>query len=79
MSKEDVARALSPDNKGIMLFVVGCIAYTFPTDPNGHHQTPFIRTISKNEPSFITIDDGLIAPQKLELREFGLGLGRPAD
>jgi hypothetical protein len=82
LSKEDVARGLSPDNQHLMLlFIVGCIDYTFPTDPKGHHQTPFILRIHKKGPDFrgIGIDDKLIPPGDLVLLENGIGIGSSAD
>jgi hypothetical protein len=81
LSKEEIERGLeaSKDKKHLSLIVVGCVDYTFSTDPDTHHQTPFIRTINKNEPSLISIEDNLIPPGKLLLREFGLAIGRPAD
>jgi len=74
--------AASPDKKGISLFAVGCIDYTFTTDSDAHHQTPFIRQISKKFPriiSPISIDDKMIPADQLEVREFGIGVGRAAD
>ncbi|WP_420970864.1 hypothetical protein [Bradyrhizobium sp. B120] len=80
LSKEEVARGLGVDNKTIPLFVVGCIDYTFPTDPTAHHQTPFIREIDQNPvPIPISIDDGLIPPGKLVLREHIVGIGRASN
>ncbi len=78
--KESVARYLLPGpDKIVSLYVIGCVSYAFPTDPTGFHQTPFIRIVMLNEARFIHIDDGLIPPSRLLLRESGIFQGRAAD
>jgi hypothetical protein len=66
----EVKKGLSgPEKKNISLFVVGCVDYTFATDPTGHHQTGFIRDLVKKIPSVISVDEGMVPVDKLILRE----------
>jgi hypothetical protein len=80
-TREEVERGLqiSRDKKHIMLVVVGCIDYTFPTDPAVHHQTWFMRDLRKRTPELISPDDGMIPVDQLFLEESGIGSGQYAD
>jgi hypothetical protein len=83
ISKDAIALGLqgSPDKRHLSLMVVGCIDYTFGTDPETHHQTPFIRQFRKQNITEgpISIDDKMIRAAALQLDEFGIGIGRAAD
>jgi uncharacterized protein YecT (DUF1311 family) len=83
MPKEAVARGLefSAEKKYLSFMVVGCIDYTFGTDPETHHQTPFIRQLRKRNIAEgpISIDDKMILAAALQLDDFGIGIGRAAD
>jgi hypothetical protein len=79
LTKEEIARGLRADYKTLLLFIVGCIDYTFPTDPTAHHQTPFIRRLFKKDLPFLSVDDGKIAADKLLLMEEVIGIGRSAN
>jgi hypothetical protein len=81
LTPDDIAKALlvSADHKKLSLFVVGCIDYTFATDPKRHHQTGFVLGLNKNGPYFISPDDGRVEIPDLELSAFGLGYGIQAD
>lgn len=71
--------ALSADKKHVLLYIVGCIDYTFPTDPNEHHQTSFIYEIRQNDMYPTIFEDGIISIDQLSLVETGIGLGKYAD
>jgi hypothetical protein len=81
--KDALERGLevSADKQHVVLFVVGCVDYTFTTDPDTHHQTPFIRELTKRDlrAGGISIDEKIIPAEQLILREFGMGIGRAAD
>jgi hypothetical protein len=81
ISKEEIEKGLrvSADGKHIALFIVGCIDYTFATDPNHHHQTGFILDLRKNGPFLISPEERQISADDLILTEFGVGGGRRAD
>ena len=73
-------RSASADGKHLLMQVVGCIDYTFPTDATTHHQTGFILDLSKNTPFFwIGPDEARIPIENLMLRESGVGSGHYAD
>ena len=59
-SKDTIERGaeISADKKSVALLVVGCVDYTFETDPDMHHQTPFIRELTRRDARIgIRIDD----------------------
>jgi len=81
-SSADIESALplSADKKAVNLYVFGCVDYTFPTDPEGHHQTQFFYEVQRNgPPGLVNADAGRIPPEQLELRPSSVGLGRNAD
>jgi hypothetical protein len=45
-------------NATIPFVIAGCVDYSFPTDPNSHHQTRFLFTLTKLPPAIVI--DGLI-------------------
>ncbi|HEY3917911.1 MAG TPA: hypothetical protein VGL83_08955 [Stellaceae bacterium] len=71
--------AVLPPNNLLLLTAVGCIDYTFPTDPDAHHQTGFIVEIRQNNGLPIAFQDGLIPIAQLSVTDFPLGAGRYAD
>jgi hypothetical protein len=79
-SREDIEKgaAMSVDKKHIVLFVIGCIDYTFPTDATTHHQTGFIFEVLKDF-AFVSLEDGEIPGASSNLMEHGIGAGRHAD
>ncbi len=81
-SREEIEKgaATSSDEKQIMLYVVGCIDYTFPTDATKHHQTGFVLEVMRDRilPT-ITLDDGIIPISRLSLIEGMAGVGKYAD
>jgi hypothetical protein len=82
ISREDIERALpaSADGKYVSLYVIGCIDYTFPTDPNVHHQTGFIYGLTKRGSTPISPDDGQIPAANLMLIDNSeMGASRHAD
>jgi hypothetical protein len=84
ISREEIdkGRRVSADRKHIALFVVGCVDYTFPTDPERHHQTGFIFDFMRfieGVPVQINPDEGNIPAENLRLVDSPLGMGRYAD
>lgn len=84
ISREEIEKGLltSPERKHIALFVVGCIDYTFISDPGHHHQTRFIFDLHRfvdGVPCLVSPDDGQIPANNLRLQDFPLGVGRYAD
>jgi hypothetical protein len=81
-SREDIEKGaeVSADKKQIMLSVVGCIDYTFPTDPTKHHQTGFVLGVMRDVmfPT-VVLEDGIIPIDRLSLMDSWLGHGRFAD
>jgi hypothetical protein len=79
--QEDIQKALpaSVGGKYVSLYVYGCIDYTFPTDPNNHHQTGFVYELQKKGPDPISPDDGKIEAANLTLMDTGVGMGQQAD
>ena len=71
--------ATSKDGKHLMLYIVGCIDYTFPIDKDVHHQTGFIRLIERNGPDLLSPDDGVIPANQLIAKDAFLGQGQYAD
>jgi hypothetical protein len=73
--------AFDPDRKRVQIFVVGCVNYTFPSDPQGCHQTWFMLDVRKADGAFgvIRVDEGTYPPAALTLREAMAGMGRYAD
>ena len=80
VSKDDVdkGREISADGKHVLMWVIGCVDYTFPTDPTTHHQTMFMFELTRSR-SLIAPDDGTIPASELRLQESGIGDGRYAD
>jgi hypothetical protein len=77
--KEAIERGLK-SGQHVDLIVVGCVDYTFPTDPDTHHQTPFIRQLIRRDVGApINIDDNMLRPEQLMLREFADHIVRAAD
>jgi hypothetical protein len=83
ISKDELDAAVNNNTAGtgvVSLHVVGCIDYTFPSDPTTHHQTGFIREVcKKGSPFFIKATDGNIPATDLELRHSPMTDARPAD
>lgn len=85
ISQEEIGkgRQVSADKKHIALFIVGCIDYTFPSDPEHHHQTGFIfdllRFVKGIPVAVINPDDGQIPADNLRLMDSPFGVGRFAD
>jgi hypothetical protein len=81
ISAEEIKKglAVSADGKHVVLYVFGCIDYTFPTDPTTHHQTGFIRELRKEGSFLVSPDDGIIPIDKLTLMDTGVGIGQYAD
>ena len=80
----DRGRLITYDKKHVVLFIVGCVDYTFPSDSEHHHQTGFIYDIlalseSGTPVGQVSLDGGNIPVEKLGLVESFLGLGRYAD
>ena len=75
----EAGAAASADKKHMLLYVVGCIDYTFPTDAATHHQTGFILEVRKDRAFPITLEDGVLPISRLSLTETGIGDGRYAD
>ncbi len=75
---EEGARA-SVNSNQVLLFVVGCIDYTFPTDATIHHQTGFIFEVQRNDLLTISLENGIIPIAQLRLMETGVGDSRFAD
>jgi hypothetical protein len=88
--RSDIERALEStkqltknNNTHVPFLVVGCVDYSFPTDPNSHHQTRFLLQMQKNPPFFIVggvirgnpivPEDGQIPAEALMLLDFGTG------
>jgi hypothetical protein len=53
--------------------VIGCIDYSFTTDPFTHHQTWFIEDFIRMDDVPIDPDEGTISCKVLDLRTSGLG------
>ncbi len=72
---------LSVKKNQLMLFIVGCIDYTFPTDASMHHQTGFIYELRGDDQFPISFENGIIPIDNLRLTEAGIGVsdGRFAD
>jgi hypothetical protein len=66
-SREDIEEGAtaSADKKQILLYVFGCIDYTFPTDATTHHQTGFILEVRKDLAFPISLEDGTIPIARL--------------
>ena len=75
----EAGAATSADKKQVVLYVVGCIDYTFPTDATTHHQTGFILEVRRDRAFPITLEDGVLPISRLSLMETGIGPGRYAD
>jgi len=80
-SQDDITKGMlvSGDKKSISLSVVGCIDYTFPTDPNTHHQTRFIYDLMRSTPAPIRPEEGNIPAASLRLSDSSTIIGREAD
>jgi hypothetical protein len=76
---EDIAEGLliSTSREFVSLFVIGCVDYTFATDPDGHHQTSFIYEIMTTSLRIHPKRRSYL-PTELRLMEFHLG-GMRAD
>jgi hypothetical protein len=71
---------VNADRTNILLYVIGCIDYTFPSGDAIHHQTRFILELRKNPPDiFICPDEGQIPVASLSLKDLGIGMGHYAD
>jgi hypothetical protein len=82
VSKEDIDKALlsSPGVKAVLLYVIGCIDYTFPADPLTHHQTGFIRELRRRGfPGHLRPEDGDVPFADLEMVHSPMIQARPAD
>jgi hypothetical protein len=81
--KADVERGLeiSTEKNAVMIHVVGCAEYTFPSDLGVHHQTRFIYELMPRMPFATSIQPALgrIEGVALDLRPHILGAGRLAD
>jgi hypothetical protein len=71
--------AASGDGKGVNLFLLGCIDYSFPTDAKTHHQTGFMYQIIKTATVVIRPADGSIPAEQLQLLDTAIGMGEFAD
>lgn len=69
------------NNEFMGLYVVGFVDYTFHSDFENHHQTGFIYHLYKTgRPTLhLTVDEGQIPPEGLQLIPEMLGMGRDAD
>jgi len=80
ISPEEIEKGLAVGaDKNVALYVVGCVDYTFQTDPANHHQTGFILELRRKGPFILRPADGDVPADQLELRESGAGDGRRAD
>lgn len=84
IKREEIEKGLlaSFDKRRISLFIVGCVDYTFPSDPEHHHQTGFIFDLERlagGIPGPIIPEEGTIPAANLRLFDSPLGLGRYAD
>jgi hypothetical protein len=68
-------RELSQGGKYVLMYVLGCIDYTFATDAANHHQTPFIVQVSRANGLPISPDDGT----QFMVMNFSMGTSRSAD
>jgi len=67
--------------------IMGCVDYSFPTDPGSHHQTRFLFSLLKKQP--VTISDGFVKGNPIrpedgmikaeDLMFLNLGFGHSAD
>lgn len=80
-SRDDIEKGAltSVDKKQLLLYVVGCIDYTFPTDATTHHQTGFILEVRRDRLLPVTFEDGIIPIDRLSLMESAMNAGRHAD
>jgi len=78
---DEIEKALltNPEHRYLSLSVVGCLDYTFATDPEKHHQTRFIFEVHKKGPIPISPMDKRIEETDLSLFESGIGQGWEAD
>jgi hypothetical protein len=82
VTPDEIKKALpaSKDGKYIALYVIGCIDYTFPTDPTVHHQTGLVYELRKNGPYPISPEDGTVPVDSLMLLSSDeMGAGRHID
>ena len=81
VSRKDIEKGatVSADKAHMLLYVVGCIDYTFPTDAAAHHQTGFILEVREDRVFSITLKDGIIPVSRLSLIDTGIGTGKYAD
>ncbi len=81
ITPEEIEKGLesSVERKYVLLFIVGCIDYTFPADPDHHHQTGISVALEKNDLALISPQDGKISNTELHLSKFGISNGRYAD
>jgi hypothetical protein len=83
IGKDELDKALAANSSGsgaVVLYVVGCIDYTFPADSLTHHQTGFIRELRRKAPPFLLRpEDGDIASDDLVLIRSPMADARPTD
>lgn len=78
LAAEEVRRAQAIINT-LMLYVAGCVDYTFPSDVKSHHQTGFLCEIRKQDfKPFEHVEPGTLLGD-VKLRDMALGYGRHAD
>jgi hypothetical protein len=80
-SREDIEKGatVSADKAHMLLYVIGCIDYTFPTDAATHHQTGFSFEVREDRAFPIALKDGIIPVSRLYLMDTGIGTGKYAD
>jgi hypothetical protein len=72
-----LAKTIEDDKDAVLLYVAGCVDYTFPSDPDGHHQTGFFYDLHRAGGAIRVTE---ITPiTNLFLHETVIGIGRHAD
>lgn len=68
-----------PERRRVQLFVIVCTNYTYPTDPDGCHQTRYLFDVRMRDWKAPDVTRGTILPSELMLMEGMGGAGRYAD
>ncbi|HYL33040.1 MAG TPA: hypothetical protein VEU53_07840 [Stellaceae bacterium] len=72
-----LAKTIDDDKDAVFLYVAGCVDYTFPSDPDGHHQTGFFYDLRRSKGAIRVTETAPITD--LVLLDTVIGIGRHAD
>jgi len=81
ISKQDIEAALfeTDNKKHVLLLLLGCILYQFPSDPGQYHQTRFMYQIVRDDLSLFYMDLGSLPAEILHLKDAAFGSALYAD